>query len=124
MQRDVHHIIHTRNMWSIYKQGAQIRNTPSLLIRMDRSDHNEIHDNCPAIPVPSYHVLAKVAGIFIPTRDTLQTVDNLMFAVDEALKHPKCREIERGLGQLTIQALEEQRPYLFDILGKEERRHG
>lgn len=118
MSIDRHHLLFTRTSWSVTPPGRQLRETPSLLVPMQRSQHNEIHAYCPAVPVPSYQVLARVASRMVVTHNTLEQIDNFMFATQEALRHPKAHEVERALGTLTIQALEEQRPFIRAVLGK------
>lgn len=109
-----HHIVHNRQEWSLRKAGLWIREQRSLIQNIDVDTHKEIHDNCPPIPLLGHYALMRTAHLFIPGRDTLESIDNLSFAIEEAGKHPKTHPIEREVGQLAIEALQLQKPYLGD----------
>jgi len=109
---DKHHILHDRVSWEARPQSKLLRSTPSLVPALDRDVHNEIHANCPPVPTLGYHALTRVLREFQPSANTLDTVDDLMFSINEASKHPKAHDIERQLCQLAIQAIDLQRPIL------------
>ena len=109
---DKHHVIHERRLHSARPELKKIRNTPSLIPLIDRDTHEALHRNCPAIPVLSYQAIVRTLGAFDPTEDTIQTIGRLQGAVEYAVDHPKAHPIERDLGQLVIQSLELQKPFL------------
>ena len=124
MERDNHHILHYRREWDVRPEGQKIRATPSLIPRMERSVHNELHRECPPVPALGYHALQRVAHDFIPKGDTREDIDRLILSIERAGNHPKTHAIERDMGQLTIQAIEMQKPFLeFGmVLGGESRK--
>lgn len=111
-----HHIVHSRAEWSLRPEGKAIRGTPSLIVPMERSLHNEIHDNVPAIPMLGYHALARTLSRFEPTHDTLQTMENLMSAIEQSVDHPKAHIIEKHLADLAIWAIDLQRPFIGEAV--------
>lgn len=109
---DRHHLIHERVPWTSRPEARLLRETPSLVPRIDRELHNEIHRNCPPIPLLGYHALVRTLKAFEPTTDTLDTMGRLQAAIELSGKHPKSHRIERELGDLAVQAIDLQKPYL------------
>jgi len=115
MFKDRHHILHDRVEWTARPQAKQLRETPQLVPEIPRSLHNEIHANVPSVPILGYHALSRTIKGFYPVRfDTVATIDNFSFAVEEAINHPRSYEIERSLGELTIAAVQMQKPFLAE----------
>lgn len=113
---DEHHIVHNRQEWTLRPEAKVIRETKSLRPIIPRSLHNEIHAQCPPVPLLGYHALLQVRKHFEPTRDTLETVDNLCFAIEEASRHPRFHPLERDLAELTVEAIRLQIPQLETVL--------
>ena len=111
---DAHHLLHNKQEWSLRPDGKALRETPSLIPRIDRGLHNEIHRNVPAVPLLGYFALQRTLREFYPTRDTLSSMDNLIVAMDIASKHHKAHVIEKAQVHLSIWALELQRPYIAE----------
>lgn len=117
MYRDGHHLFHTKRDWQSRPEARRIRETPELIVRMDRERHNELHSKCPAVPLLGYHALVRVNSDFEPVPgDTLATIDNVLLAMDKASKHPKAHYIERASTALSIWALELQLPHVREAL--------
>ena len=110
-----HHIIFTDATQCAQLATKAIRNCLWLRPRMHQEPHDDIHKALATVPVLDHYTAQRVQRLFHPhPGNYLSTVDNLMFAVDEAIQHPKVRIIERGLGELVIAALEIQKPFLRD----------
>lgn len=120
---DRHHIGFERTMWYANKPAKKIRQTPEMIARLERPVHVAIHENCPIVPILGHHGMLRVVKHWeVADGDVLGTVDNLMFAVEKAIKHPRTHELERNLGGLMVQALEMQKPFLRDnIITDQER---
>lgn len=86
------------------------------MIVMDESSHNELHRVAPPVPVPSFHVLQVIARRTDISLPTLQAIDNLRFATEEAIRHPKCHEIERAMAGLMLDAIDVQVPFIKDAI--------
>lgn len=116
---DAHHLIHHRREWESRPQSKYIRDLPALVPRIPREVHNEIHANVPPVPLLGYHALLRVASEMQDYRrnpNTLDTLDGLKSAIENAGKHPRAHDIERQLSGLAIAALELQEPYLREAL--------
>lgn len=110
--RDNHHILHSRQEWELRPQARALRENKTLIPNLDRSTHNELHRMCPPVPILGYHALNKVLSEFYPARDTLQSMDNLLFAIELAANMPQAHRIEREMAHLAIQAIELQKPFV------------
>lgn len=111
-RNDRHHIVHNRLEWSSRPESSAIRETISLIPRMDRAAHDELHRNCPPIPLLGFHALQRTLSDFHPTHDTFESMDALMKSMEYASHHPKAHPIEKQMALLAIQAVDLQRPYV------------
>lgn len=116
MFKDRHHIIHGRREWEARPEAKSIRETPSLIVRMDREDHTELHRNCPAIPLLGYHALMRTRQLYEENENPLKSMENLMTAIEKASTHPKTHPVEKGLAELAVWAIDLQRPYIKGAL--------
>lgn len=107
-----HHILEEKAEWTSRPESKILRQTPILVPEMYVEWHNELHANCPAVPLLGRYALTQVFNEFTPTKNTLTSLDKLLVAIDHASQHKKAHPVERDLGQLTIRALELQRPFL------------
>lgn len=113
---DAHHILHSRLDWNLRPQSRALRAYPALIPRITRSGHEELHRNVPPVPLLGYHALMRVKSSFECGPDTLSSMDNLMFAIEEAAEHPRAHPLERDLAYLAIQSIDLQKPYIADSL--------
>ena len=112
MPFDRHHVVHNRQEWSLRPEAFAIREHPSLITRIDRQLHNEIHRACPAIPLLGFHTLRRVLHIWEPDTDISKSVDNLSMAMEEAANHPRSSYVESELARLAAHAVNLQLPFL------------
>lgn len=112
MFRDGHHILHSKQEWRLRPEAKALREDPSLIIRLDREEHNEIHKNCPPVPLLGYYALVRTLRDYEPASTVLGSVENLIMAIEKSNHHPKSHAIERELGELTIWAIQLQTPWL------------
>lgn len=113
---DAHHILHNRQEWTLRPDARRLRDRPTLIPRIERSIHNEIHATCPAVPPLGYYALRLVAERFHEGKDTLSSMDNLMAAIEVSSRHPRAHQIEKDMAQLSIHAIELQRPILSEAI--------
>lgn len=109
-----HHILFPRLIWQLYPHGLFLRNTPALIPPIDREPHRELHVGVPLVPLLAYHGLARVRRGFETTGDTFKDISQLQSLIEETNNHPRTHGAERGLGELAIEALDEQIPFLLD----------
>jgi hypothetical protein len=114
---DRHHILHHRVEWTLRSNAERLRESPPLVPSIPREVHNEIHANCPPVPLLGHHALLRTVASYQPLwGDTMGSMDNLMFAMEQAQQHPRAHPIERDLADLAIQAVDLQRPYIREGL--------
>ncbi len=107
-----HHILHERFAWTARGEAKRLRDTQSLIPRIDRELHDELHLACPHVPLLGSHALQAVNHIFEPTGNTMDDMDGLMSAIERASRHPRAHMIERDLAGLAIEAIDLQRPFI------------
>ena len=112
VERDTHHVIFPRKQYEVYSQGMAIRE--AILVRdMWRPDHDNIHRNVSAVPMLGYEALQQVAReLHRHYQDPLEGIDDFCFAVEKSNEHPRCKPMERKLGELAIETIREQVPYI------------
>lgn len=112
-----HHIIYTEKVQNATKETKALRCARWLIPRIEHDPHAEIHKAVSIVPVLDYHMARRVLKEFYQVpNDYMATMDNLLFAVEEAMHNPKAGEIERGLGKLFIASIELQKPFIKEGL--------
>ena len=112
MYRDSHHILNNRVEWTARPEAKKLRESQGLVPKIDRELHDEIHRNCPPVPLLGFYALKRTLREFQPHPDTLISMDNLMFAIEIAGGNPKAHNIEKELASLAVQAIDLQRAFL------------
>lgn len=111
-QTNRHHILYHAKEWSLRPYAKSMRETPSLIPNMDRLVHEELHMNCPPVPLLGYYALEKTRSNFNPTGNTLDDMDGLMSAMEKSTRWERFHPLERELAGLAIEAIELQRPWV------------
>ena len=118
MVRDDHHLFHERVRWEQYEAGKAIRES-TIARGLGRSAHELLHAETAAVPVPNYHSLLRIAGQMESYyQNPLEGIDDYTRAVDMANKHPRAKDIEKEVNNLSVRALRAQIPYLKELLPK------
>jgi hypothetical protein len=90
--------------------------------QIDIDSHNQIHKEVNIVPTLDFHNASRVVSILkqnpLDPEDTLHSIDRYMWAIQEAMKHPRNRELDRSLGALVIMAMELQRPIIQQGLSR------
>ncbi len=111
---DDHHVFHYKRYWEEYTPSAQIRRAV-IAHRMSRSVHNLLHEECPAVPPLSYEVVSHIArDMDRHYEDPLQGIDDFCLAAEAAFEHPKIKRGEIMLGQLAIESVRMQIPFIIE----------
>ena len=117
-----HHVAHGRQEWRLRPESRRIREHPRMMTLMDIDSHQALHDNCPAIPLLGFHAMRKVASLWTPGDDVFESISNLQFAIEGAMRQPKMHPLERQLGALMIEIVGLQVPYIREgIIERPER---
>lgn len=121
IERDAHHTCHDRVSWEARPESLAIRENDSMIAHgMGRKAHELLHYMTAAVPVPNIHTLQYVANRLPSGLDVISGIDSYSSLVEQAGKHPKAKYIEKELGELSIQAMRAQLPYLqeFELTNK------
>ena len=109
---DRHHVLFNKREWESRPQYKELRSNSGLIIPMDREVHCELHRASPIVPVMGYYGIMSVNREFYRGRDHLETLDNLLFALDASSKNEKLSNMERSLSSLALEAVEIQKPLI------------
>lgn len=110
-----HHLLFTRESWNSNGACRQLRNNHYLKVALDVQVHRELHSQITTVPLLDHRTSMRVANSFVPDRNSpFKTIDNLQFAIEEALKNPQTDLIQRQLGDLAILALSMQKEFIWE----------
>lgn len=110
-QADRHHLLFFRREWS-EREALPIRNDPSLIYKMDRQTHEELHRDIEAVPLLGRQALIAVGAQYRGGVNTFQNIDRLLSAIDQAGRFDKVKS------ELAVEAIEAQLPYIRDGMRK------
>ena len=120
---DAHHLAHDRVSWEARPESLAIRENDSMIAHgMGRKAHELLHYMTAAVPVPGIHALQYVANRLPSGLDVISGIDTYSSLLEQAGNHPKAKYVEKELGQLSIQAMQAQKPYLQEFETIEKRR--
>ena len=114
---NLHHILFDSASWESRATSKHIRRDSSLIVPLDIDAHAELHKEIPLVPLLGHYAMQDVANMYKPGKNYLNSVENLQRSIERAGKTPKAHQLERDLGELTIHALDLQKPYLKDVWG-------
>lgn len=83
-----------------------------MIALMDWDVHTDLHRACPAPPPLDIFAAQRVNKLYVPHPNPLQAIDNIRYAIEDAIRSPKAHEIERQMGMLTIEAITLQAPFI------------
>lgn len=109
-----HHAAFEACNFNATEAGRQIRQTHSLIPRLDREVHNALHESIPSIPILGHTAMKGVAMRFIPTGNTLHDIDLLCLAYDRATNTRKSHKAERDIAGVAIELLMSQKPFISE----------
>lgn len=107
---DRHHIFHTRQHWTATKEAKLLRDM--YLYPLDRKVHEEIHRECPPVPLLGYYALSNVLSNVSPIKEPKHDLDEVMSAIELSTQHKRAHPLERELGLLSIEAIRLQLPFI------------
>ena len=111
---DRHHVLFNKREWESRPQYKDLRENAGLIIPIDREVHNELHRNVQQVPVLGYYGILAVQREFYRGRTHLETVDNLLFSLEQASENKKLTELDRALANISLQAVDLQRPFIVE----------
>lgn len=117
---DRHHVCFPRLVHEANKDTKEIRRNRWLIPPLVRIGHTALHDEVTIVPPLDRFAAQRVNRDFVPVRgDYIRSVEALMFAIEDAIQHPKVRAIEIENAQVAIHALELQLPFIREFIVQE-----
>lgn len=113
---DKHHVLFNKREWESRPQYKELRQNSGLIVPIDRDVHNELHRSVSQVPVLGYYGILAVQREFYRGRTHIDTVDNLLFALEKASNHDRLSDLDRSIASVALQAVDLQRPFILDGL--------
>jgi len=112
MKFNHHHSVFERVAWQSSNEALRIRN--SIITPTPIALHQELHRECPPVPLLDHTSLVQAERAYRPANDPIQSIDRLIGAIETTTKrgHPVSREV----GFLAMEALEVQKPFIIEAL--------
>jgi hypothetical protein len=80
---------------------------------LEDAPHNALHRSISTVPLLDPHTAMRVHQYFEPVvGDYIGSMYSLMRSIESSIRHPRARELEKGLGNLAIFAIESQVPFV------------
>lgn len=115
MSYSFHHMLYTRATWESQSSTKMLRNNPWLIVPLEEQGHRELQRDIPVVPVLGHNTAQWVQRNYEPIKGNhLASLVELIGVINEAGKHPRATPIEKSLGEVCIDALELQIPYIQD----------
>ena len=115
LEKNNHHLLFYDKEWSLRPEGLYLREHAGLRVDLPVPRHNEMHRRVALVPLLGVHALQRVASDYKPSQSLHQNIDRFVFLTERALKHPNCHNIEKKLGELTIEAVLMQQEVLREF---------
>lgn len=81
---------------------------------MSQNNHDRIHEAVPIVPLLGHHTLMNVSHIWTPEGETIEDIDNLCLAIEEASTPNRVHSLEKNLAELVIEALQIEKHVLIE----------
>jgi len=107
-----HHLLFERTAWESRTDATKLRQQNTLIPILERSLHDELHDNCPVVPLLGSRALLAIRNDFRPGNNTMDSIERLLMAIERSTRLPDLHTIERQMAQLAIQAIEIESYYI------------
>jgi hypothetical protein len=115
-----HHILFNQSAWDSTAHTKWLRQSSGLIVRLSYDAHEELHKDITIVPLLDHYTARFVREAMTRSRASkpLDIADDFMLALDTHRRNPRTNYRDRALGELVIEAVESQRPYIEDGLVK------
>ncbi len=107
-----HHLLYESASWEVRPESRCLRRSSGLIVRMAQDSHSALHNAVTTVPVPNVYMVRSIAHSFVPDGNIFQAMDNLCFAIDESIAHPRATQLDRRLARVMIESVVSQRPFI------------
>lgn len=112
-----HHILFPRKLHDAHPDTKELRRHQLLIPNIAILGHTALHSEVALVPPLDRFTAGRVLRDFYPVRDNhIQSMEELMRAIEGAMKHPKAQEIERMNAAVAVHAIEAQIPFIKEYL--------
>jgi hypothetical protein len=108
MKFNHHHTMFERVAWQSSNEALRLRN--SIITPMPIGLHQELHRECPPVPLLDHLSLVQAERAYSPSGDTINNIERLLGAFETTTK--RGHVVSRELGLLAMEALELQIPFI------------
>ena len=110
-----HHTQFARLPHESVKPLKAIRWDSRLIVPLTLDVHEELHRQIPQVPVMSHNMglqALKMFNQYGDEQDPIANLSNYMRSIEQAMKHPRAKELEKSVASLAIWACEQQIPFI------------
>lgn len=110
---DYHHYCYYKGVWEM-NELREIRENPRHKVLIHRMGHIALHRAVECVPPLSVHLAGNVIQELkaYDDKDPLTNLDNLQSSINYAKTYPRTSELEKRIAELTIYALDLQKPFI------------
>ena len=114
-----HHLLYDKVVWGSQEYGRKLRTCYWLIPLLHPTIHQTIHESLASVPLPDRYAQRNIWMGFEPVEnDYLGSIDNLLFSIEAANKHPRTSRLDKQLTYLAMCAIELQKPLVKEGLIK------
>lgn len=112
--RNRHHVLFPKAIHEATEVGSELRSTRLLIPTMDADIHADLHNEVQIVPVLNHHMASRVLYLMQGSvaNTSIQAMNEYMYAVEEAMNHPKTNDLDKRLGGLVIDSIDRQIPFI------------
>lgn len=108
-----HHVNFTKRTHESMETTRCLRRNHWLMPPLEDEPHTALHREISTVPLLDPHTAMRVHREFEPVAgDYIASIWAYMRTIERAIKHPRAGEIEKGLGNLAVYAIERQVPFI------------
>lgn len=119
-----HHILYTRSVHEANPYTKKLRETPGHIPPLVDDVEGDLHKAIAMVPPLDQYTAQHTLRILQPHRTYLGSINNLLYAIEEAANHSRATELQRDMAELTMRAISMQVPYIREGLITNEVGHG
>jgi hypothetical protein len=115
-----HHILFTKDVWRSGVATKTLRHSHWLKVPLDNEVHLYLHKKVPFVPILDHYTALAVLRDWQPVvGDYYGSVISFAKTIENLIKSPKARLVQKQSARVTILALEQQLPFIKEGLIKE-----
>ena len=112
--RNKHHVLFPKSIHEATEIGSELRSQRLLIPTMDANIHTDLHRNIAFVPPLNHFMGQRVLYLMrgSDANNSIQAMKDYMDAVEDSMDHPKVNYMDRALGRVVIESINEQIPFI------------